>query len=286
MANLEVPRTHPVPSFVDAHIHLRESRGGNDLLAAGVVAARDAGTPAGLGLMAGSPAGLTIVSSGSALFKAPGYGSFFGIAVRSRDDISREIIRLRAAGAGIIKIVASGLVSLKNPGTISPGGFTPDELIFIVEEAGNQGLRVMAHANGEQAIMAAAFAGVQSIEHGFFMTEKALELLAYKRVFWVPTINALVHALKSADAGDEVRRFVTDLVRRHRDMLRRAHAAGVPLAVGTDAVLPDPAYQAIYHAELDQFERAGIGRDEVVVIASEGGAKLLEKETRGHGAGV
>jgi imidazolonepropionase-like amidohydrolase len=68
-------------------------------------------------------------------------------------------------------------------------------------------------------------------------------------------------------------------------MIRRAHAIGVPLAVGTDCVLPDPRYQEAYAAELAYFEQAGIPREDVMKIASEGGAELLGFNVQGQGAG-
>ena len=65
------------------------------------------------------------------------------------------------------------MVSLKRPGELTAGGFDREELRFIVETARKNGLEVMAHANGEAAIMHAAEVGVRSVEHGFFMTEKS-----------------------------------------------------------------------------------------------------------------
>jgi imidazolonepropionase-like amidohydrolase len=83
--------------------------------------------------------------------------------------------------------MASGMVSLKRPGKITYGGFDAAELAFIVEVAEGHGLPVMAHANGEEAIMGAAKGGVRSVEHGYFMTPAALELMEKNGVHWVPT---------------------------------------------------------------------------------------------------
>jgi imidazolonepropionase-like amidohydrolase len=171
--------------------------------------------------------------------------------------------------------MASGIVSLKKPGEITPGGFKPHELEVIVEEAARAGLSVMAHANGDEAIGACALAGVRSVEHGFFMTEKSLGLLAAKGVFWVPTVGALRRAADASGAPDAVRQFIDGLIGRQLAMIRAAYSAGVSLAVGTDRVLPDERYAPAYEAELAHFERAGIPRAEVIRIASEGGARLL-----------
>ena len=195
-----------------------------------------------------------------------------------------EILRLKMAGADIIKLMASGMVSFKNPGKVTAGGFSNEELARVVTEAAAEGLGVMAHANGETAIMASASAGVRSIEHGFFMTERALDLMVEKEIFWVPTIGALRRAARQSAASDTAQ-FVEQLIRSQLSMLRYAHSIGVPLAIGTDCVLPDPAYRAAYDAEVAFYEQAGIPRDQVMSIACEGGARLLGLSARVQGQG-
>ncbi len=270
---MDVPGKNPL---VDAHVHLSGDAGLEDLARAGIVAVREAGTKEGTGLRpAGEfPGGPLVVSAGWALFKKGGYGSRFGIPVDTQKEISAEILKLKRAGAGIIKIMASGMVSLKGPGTITPGGFSADEIVFIVGEAAAAGLDVMAHANGENAIMAAADGGVRSIEHGFFVTGRALDMLAKKNTFWVPTIGALARAGRAA-GSPAVGEYISSLIRSHLEMLRRAYAMNVPLALGPDCVLPDPGYGAAYQTELSYFEQAGLSREEVLKIACEGGMKLL-----------
>ena len=171
--------------------------------------------------------------------------------------------------------MASGIVSFKEPGRVTAGGFNKEELQFIVQTAAASGLGVMAHVNGEQAIIDAAEAGARSIEHGFFMSERTLAIMAKKATFWVPTVGALKRAAESGNVSKESQDFVADLIRSHLEMMLSAHGIGVPLAVGTDCVLPDPQYREAYDAELAYFEQAGIPYDEVRKIACEGGARLL-----------
>lgn len=265
--------------FVDAHVHIQGSAGLRDGIAAGVVAFRDAGTKQGTGLgldrRGGQEHAPAVLSSGWGLYKKGGYGSLFGVSVSTRGEMEKEILALKRAGAGIIKATASGMVSLNNPGRITPGGFNRDELTFIVREATRHGLGVMAHANGETAILACVEAGVRSIEHGFFMTERALGLLANKKIFWVPTVGALKRAAETGEVSRAAHEFVAGLIRSHLEMIGQAHELGVPLAVGTDCVLPDPGYQKAYEAELQYFEQAGLSRDEVLKVACVDGARLL-----------
>jgi imidazolonepropionase-like amidohydrolase len=264
---------------VDAHVHIRNADGLRDVAAAGVMAVRDAGTKHGAGLAfcasRDARTALVCISSGWALFKQGGYGGAFGVPLATREDAQREIRKLKAAGAGIIKVMASGMVSLKTPGAITAGGFIGDELAYIVQEAAQQGLGVMAHANGEQAILAAARAGVRSVEHGFFMSRQALDALAKAGVFWTPTAGALARAADAGSVSKEMKAYIGRLIASHLDLIRQAHDAGVPLAIGTDFVLPDAGYAAAYEAEVNYFEQAGLSREAVMKIACEGGAKLL-----------
>ena len=184
--------------LVDAHVHLAGDGWKELVVQTGVWAVRDAGMKPGEKAGFKSTAAPVVVSSRWALFKAGGYGSRFGLPLTAADSVKEEITKLKQAGADIIKVMASGMVSLKAPGTMTPGGFDRKELHIIVQEAAAVGLAVMAHANGEDAIVAAAEAGVRSIEHGFFMTERALELLSRNRIFWVPTVGALSRAAHGA----------------------------------------------------------------------------------------
>jgi imidazolonepropionase-like amidohydrolase len=273
-------------SLVDAHIHIEDAQGLEDVIAAGVGEVRDAGTRngAGLGVRRNGLRGakLLVVSAGRALSKEGGYGSRFGRQVGTREEITSEIERHKRDGAGIIKIMASGIVSLNNHGRITRGGFTAEEIEYIVDEAARLGLAVMAHANGEAAIISAAKAGVRSIEHGFFMTRRSLEVLAEAGTFWTPTVGALARAAGSSTASAEAMVYVRGLLRTHLDMIGQAHAMGIPLAIGTDCVLPCSDYKKAYAAELSYFEVAGISREMVMRVAAEGGRKLLGPESKGE----
>ena len=263
------------PEYIDAHVHLRITEGLADAVAAGVVAVRDAGTKDGACLRISRQSMPVVISAGWALGKRGGYGSLFGVALESREQIAGEIQKLKKAGAGIIKVIASGVVSLKRPGEITVGGFDREDLRFIVDTARKNGLDVMAHANGEAAIIDAAEAGVRSVEHGFFMTDKALSILQANNVFWVPTLGALQRAADQPDVGREAKLFVERVIDEHLALLHKAFERGVPLAIGTDAVLPDRRYRGFYEAELMYYRRAGIPGDAVRLIACEGGKKLI-----------
>src|SRR5512147_1525317 len=99
------------PGFIDAHVHMRDAETGlAQLAAAGVVAARDAGLRENAAKERRpryrSQAGPFTVQACWAIYKRGGYGSLFGFPVETREEIRAEILKLKEAGAGIIKVMA------------------------------------------------------------------------------------------------------------------------------------------------------------------------------------
>src|SRR6202008_828447 len=89
-------------------------------------------------------------------------------------------------GADVIKIApGGGVLSESDPGDVPQ--LTPEELSAIVSEAHKWNRKVAAHCHGDNAARLAIAAGVDSIEHGSFLTEDTLKLMKSKGVYLVPT---------------------------------------------------------------------------------------------------
>jgi hypothetical protein len=99
--------------------------------------------------------------------------------------------------------------------------------------------------------------------------------MAKKGTYWTPTVSALARAAEGRAVSAEMRNYIAGLIRDHQLMIHKAFAMGIPLAIGTDRVLPDPGYSDAYTRELGYFEQAGIARNDVIKIACESGARLL-----------
>ncbi len=254
------------PAFVDAHVHLSHSSQVATAAEWGVYGLRDAGDRRERGL---ALRGRRVVSSGPALVPGKGYGGFLGRRVGNRKEIEEAVADLKKRGAGFIKAVGSGLVDLKRPDTVSPGGFAEEELRIIVETARGRGLPVSVHANGDRAIRAAVRAGARSVEHGFFVRSETLAMMADRGVFWVPTFGAL-----KAAAGKDREARVRDILALHGDRLCEAVERGVPLAVGTDAGSPGVAFGASYIEEMVLWQRAGLDLAAVLDAATRGSKAL------------
>ena len=158
------------------------------------------------------------------------------------DSARRAVRELVRAGADQIKIAVSGGV-LSDHTDPRLRQLRDDELAEIVAEAGVAGRDVMAHVHATAGAIAAVRAGVRSLEHGTMLDDDAVALMAERGTFLVPTLLAphgVFHAAESGVAlppGAEQK--ARELIETHRDSFRRALAAGVPIAMGTDSpVMP------------------------------------------------
>lgn len=146
----------------------------------------------------------------------------------------REAVRYQMKwGADVIKVCASGGVLSYDP--VDVPQLTQAELNAIVSEAHAWGLKVAAHAHGDTAARYAIEAGIDSIEHGSFITEDTLKLMQQKGVYLVPTLVALAWVEKNADTYSPlIAEKARIAVAAHDDMFRTALRLGVPIALGTD----------------------------------------------------
>jgi imidazolonepropionase-like amidohydrolase len=146
----------------------------------------------------------------------------------------QECVRYQVRhGAKVIKVSASGGVMSHSTG---PGSqqYSDAELEAIADEAHRAGLRVAAHAIGDQAVRACVRAGIDCIEHGFLASDDTLRMMAGAGTFLVST-TYLTDAMDIARAAPELRKKAAEVFPRAKAMLPRAVAAGVRVACGTDA---------------------------------------------------
>jgi len=168
--------------------------------------------------------------------KVKPWGPIEGIC--SGPEECREAVRYQMKwGADLIKIAASGGV-LSEADPVDVPQLTLEEMSAIVSEAHKWRRKVAAHCHGDAAARIAIEAGVDSIEHGSFLTEDTLKLMKAKGVYLVPTRMAVYWVSKQADAGAYPQK-IADKARAaaaaHGTMFKAALRIGVPIALGTDA---------------------------------------------------
>jgi imidazolonepropionase-like amidohydrolase len=159
-----------------------------------------------------------------------------GVA-NSRDEVRRRVRELLHGGADFIKILATGAVLTRGSVPGAPE-YTEDELRAAVEEAALYGARVTAHAHGAEGIKRAVRAGVQSIEHGSLIDDEGIRLMKDKGAVLVADIyNGDYIATEGRRLGwpEEFLRKNDETTGAQREGFRKAVAAGVKVAYGTDA---------------------------------------------------
>jgi imidazolonepropionase-like amidohydrolase len=151
-------------------------------------------------------------------------------------DQGREAVRRQVKfGADVIKICASGGVLSLGDAVDAPQ-LTDAELTAIIDEAHRLGKKTAAHAHGDSAARAAVNAGIDSIEHGSFMTDQTMQLMKTKGTFLVPTLLAGYTVVGKAEKfPPEIAAKARVAGAAARDMFRRAVKNGVKIAFGTDA---------------------------------------------------
>lgn len=153
-------------------------------------------------------------------------------------DEIRASVRYQAKhGADVIKTCATGGV-LSEGDAVGVEQYTEEELRALVDAARMAERRVMAHAHGAEGIRAAVRAGVASIEHGSFLDAEGARLMAERGTFLVPTLSAGEAVELAAERGvltGHRAEKARAAARAMRNTVRIAMAAGVPIALGTDA---------------------------------------------------
>jgi len=151
-------------------------------------------------------------------------------------DECREAVRYQMKwGADVIKIAASGGV-LSESDPVDVPQLTPEELTAIISEAHRWNRKVAAHCHGDTAARLAIAAGIDSIEHGSFLTEDTLKLMKSKGVYLVPTRMAVYWVSKMADTyPPKIAAKARAAAAAHGNMFKAALRIGVPIALGTDA---------------------------------------------------
>lgn len=159
-------------------------------------------------------------------------------AVANGPDGMRAAVRWNVKnGADVIKVCATGGVMSLNNDVDSPQ-LTQEEMNALVDQAHSMGKKAAAHAHGPEGAKRAIRAGIDSIEHGSFLDDEGLRLMVEKGTYYVPTLMAY-EGVKEGIAGGRLDPRVVRKGKLALDAIdltvRRAIAAGVKIAFGTDA---------------------------------------------------
>lgn len=299
-----------LPPLVDCHVHLcmsgssdpqlrqqqlsasypelrlRIAENINDLFCHGVLAVRDGGDAQGHSLRFVSEETeeskdhpVAIKVAGRAWHQQGRYGGILGGCPRDNETLAQSFGE-NWQGTDQLKIIQSGINSLKQFAKETAAQFSLDELKGAIAMAHERGLKVMVHANGSLPVQLAIAAGCDSIEHGFFMGRENLQRMADTGTTWIATAHTMqVMGAAARNSVPGVEPQVAERTLQHQlGQLAWAREHGVKVAVGTDSGSWGVCHGEAMVEEMKLLVRAGYSLPETLRAATVHGAELLGME--------
>ena len=224
---------------------------------------RDGGDRWGAGAKArefSSEFGITYRTPLAPLCKAGHYGTFIGEKYENFKEYAALVQKHRKNGADFIKIMISGLMDFDHCGALTEGGFPEDEIRELSHIAHEEGFSVMAHCNGAPAAIAAAKAGIDSIEHGAYLNDEALQAMKENDCIWCPTLSTVGNLRGTGRFNEQAVEAILETALQNVSAFA---AMGGLIAPGTDA-----GAWAVPHGSLTEFDllRQAIGESTDAVL--------------------
>lgn len=298
-----------LPGLVNSHVHvcndgapdlfaqvrddsipvaaMRGARSARSALHSGITTVRDCGAANGVALElaaaieSGLIDGARLRAAGRVITMTGGHGYFMGRQADGVDAVRHAVRTELHGGAHFIKAMATG--GVLTPGVIpTQTALLLEELTAIVQEAHNAGKRVATHAIGREGIRNALLAGVDSIEHGFYLDEELFELAVAQGTFLVPTLLAIDGIANEGERGGAPGWMVDKAqleVERSREMFKAAVGSGMKIAAGTDAGTPFNPHDAM-DRELALMVDIGLSPIQAIVSATRDAAENLDLHDR------
>ena len=275
--------TDPLPEISMRAIELAETS-----LRSGVTTARDVGAPKGVSIrlaraaQAGEIRAPNIRAAGTWIAHRGTYVSFarqFGEADELRKAIKTEI----EDGADLIKVALAGWNEGARPQDAPDIPFDKKLLAVAVEEAHEAGFKIACHANDPTSCRIAAYAGVDSLEHGMFLEAEDLEAMAENKTYLVPTMSvwdAMLYYARAVDWPETRKKRAEDLRQGSRAAVTAAIKAGVRIALGTDAGGGAARHGRIAR-EAELMVECGMEPRDALLAATSSAASLIGEGERG-----
>ena len=266
---LDVSGLSVMPGMIDCHVHLsidgdadpiaqvlgdtaamsvlRMARNAERTIAAGVTTVRDLGARDHIdmsfrrALAEGLPmAAPRLVLSGRPVTMTGGHCWQFGRQSDGVDDARRAAREQIRAGADCIKLMATGGI-LTQGNEIGAAQLEEAEMRAAIEEADKAGRLSAVHAHGASGIKNGIRAGVQSVEHAYFLDDDGIDMMLKRGVWLVPTAAAVDLVVRNGIGSGippDVVEKAGSAVESQRASCARALKSGVRIAMGTDAGTP------------------------------------------------
>ena len=160
------------------------------------------------------------------------YGEFIGRGFETLTEYRSMVAEVAREGGDFIKIMISGLMDFDHFGLVTSEPLLPSMIREMIDIAHGEGFAVMAHANGARTVQTAVEAGVDSVEHGAYMDEEAVRVLAESGAVWVPTLVTVGNLVGDGRYPDTVLNRILEVQLRNVAFCARL---GGRIALGSDA---------------------------------------------------
>lgn len=271
---VDMHKNGPDDQIIKAHLKAYQDRG--------ITFVRDGGDALGVSLRAKEIApeyGIDYRTPVFAIHKEGHYGSIVGKSFATMREFHDRVLEAKKAGADFIKIMTTGIMDFNAHGAVTGTPLDAVEVKEMVHIAHEEGMSVMSHTNGDYGVQAAVEAGVDSLEHGNYMNEDSLAMLAQSHTVWVPTLVTVRNLMGDGRYGDEV---LWPIIETAKENVRKAFQLGIKVAPGSDA----GAYRVLHgqgiQDELDSFAEflEEEKRDNVYRWLADGEAEIKKKFMR------
>jgi imidazolonepropionase-like amidohydrolase len=310
----KIPKDFPVldlgdvtllPGLIDAHLHLMWTGEGPDpdytrraensemgmlrmadharkSIAGGITTCRDVGGPTDMILALrkavemGLVPGPRIVSAGTLISMTGGHVNTISKEADGPDEVQKAAREILKAGADFLKLVASGGI-YGHGEEIGSLQSDLEELSAAVREAHKVGKKAAAHVYPAKGIEICLDAGIDSIEHGSFLTPKLAKRMASQGAFIVPTLSVFqaMHSRQNEPTTlDFIRRKTAQVVEASKQAVKTAKAHKVRIGAGTDSGGPWHPHGSIVK-EIEALVNAGLTTVEALSAATITNAEIL-----------
>ena len=271
---VDMHKNGPDDQIIKAHLKAYQDRG--------ITFVRDGGDALGVSLRAKEIApeyGIDYRTPVFAIHKEGHYGSIVVKSFATMREFHDRVLEAKKAGADFIKIMTTGIMDFNAHGAVTGTPLDAAEVKEMVHIAHEEGMNVMSHTNGDYGVQAAVEAGVDSLEHGNYMNEDSLAMLAQSHTVWVPTLVTVRNLMGDGRYEDEV---LWPIIESAKENVRKAFQLGIKVAPGSDA----GAYRVLHgqgiQDEMDSFVEflEEEKRDDVYRWLADGEAEIKKKFMR------
>ncbi len=308
--DLYLPDHTILPGLTDAHTHLFLEGGETDpakrsvhlkltaeeqldhaqsrlerLVALGITAVREAGDKANVGLSLQSRYGSAqrgvmphVDAPGAAINHQKRYGSFMARPTEEYDSPAATVAARIADGAHRIKLLATGIINFEKGAVTAKPQMPAEELAEFVQASRGHGKQTMVHCSGNDGVANCIAAGVDTIEHGYFIDDDQLARIRDADMVWVPTFAPVQFQVDQPEHigwSEQVCTNLQRIVDAHSRSLVKAQELGVRVVAGSDAGSHGVAHGWGFLRELELMQIAGISATQVLHTATGAGRERM-----------